>query len=604
MKLTVRLVNILLVVFGNLTLPFWLEAASYQCQKATEKITIDGKLSESDWKKAPVIQLRDILTGKPALLNSEVRLLWDDNFFYLGFVFQEPNVWATVDLKRRYGAPFVSARSELEIMGSDCFAKLFLDPDADGRNYVEFHINPLNSVFDAFFTTGKNALQVEPGDRLFLHQWQCPGLLSAVHIQGTLNDFTDQDTNWSAELAIPFSSLKPFLRSFPVKPGDIWKVHLGRVWRKGPYSERYYWTWPVMGIVECHIPSKWQTIEFVSGSSQKKEKIWRGGWSAAWKDQEQLLSVAKKLGFSALMINAPASYLNELIPKARAQGVEIYYWFNILGQKENQDWWQKVSPEEEEKARRIKEDKTPGRYPYQFGGEPVSSQHDVDINEFLCFHRQEVVAWCEEKLADVIKKSPGLSGIAFDYFGYKNYRGCRCPVSEKLFADYYTKSLKEKIDREKAWEQFSLDTLVDFYHTLIEYLQSISPSLKFVTHIYPTFLPDPVYGNRLNLDYCCQTVAWYFEPFWPLEKVKQYTRIVGEKEKDYYCRPQGIPFVGIYLDRPGISKPVERFRQELKAVREAGSRSLSICPFTIFLQHPELIDVVLEELGPGEEKNE
>ncbi|HOJ40793.1 MAG TPA: hypothetical protein PK644_10075, partial [bacterium] len=391
-----------------------------------------------------------------------------------------------------------------------------------------------------------------------------------MHILGTLNDFTDKDTGWSVELAIPWSSLKPFLRTFPVKPGDIWKAHLGRVWRTGPYTERVYWTWPVMGIVECHIPSRWQTMEFVAGAPpEKKEKIWRGGWSAAVKDQEKLLSVAKKLGFTALMINAPANYLNELIPKANAQGIEIYYWFHIIGQKENQEWWQKVSPEEEAKAARIKADKTPGRPPYQHGGEPVSPQHDVDINEFLCFHRPEVVAWCQERLLQVLKESPGLTGIAFDYFGYKNYRGCRCPVSESLFQEYYRKNLKEKIPEEKAREQFSLETLVDFYHTLIDYLQSLYPSLKFVTHIYPTFIPNPLYGNRLKVDYCCQTVAWYFEPFWPLEKVSQYTRVVVQRDKDYYGRPRGIPFVGIYLDRPGISKPVERFQQELRAVRQA-----------------------------------
>ncbi|MCM8768091.1 MAG: carbohydrate-binding family 9-like protein, partial [Candidatus Omnitrophica bacterium] len=345
LKKVLSFLPVFLVVF-----PFCLQAAAYQCPKATGKIIIDGKLIEDDWKKAPVIKLFDIVSGQLPSFRSEPRVIWDEQFLYVAAFFQETNVWATVDLKRRYGAPLVFPRNESEIMGSDTFLKAIFDPDADERNYVEFHVNPFNSLFDCFFTRGKDSLQNQPPDRVYHYEWSCPGVISAVNIEGTLNDLTDRDTGWSVELAIPWTSLKPFMRTFPVKPGDIWKAHLGRVWRSGPYAERVYWTWPVMGIVDCHIPSKWQTMEFVTSLvEKKKEKIWRGGWTGALKDQQKLLSFAKKLGFTALMINAPPNYLNELIPKANSQGIEIYYWFHILGQKENQEWWQKVSLEEEEK---------------------------------------------------------------------------------------------------------------------------------------------------------------------------------------------------------------------------------------------------------------
>ena len=81
--------------------------------------------------------------------------------------------------------------------------------------------------------------------------------------------------------------------------------------------------------------------------------------------------------------------------------------------------------------------------------------------------------------------------------------------------------------------------------------------------------------------------------------MESYTRKVVQDEKRHFARPQGIPFVGIYMDSPNpeINKPLERFREELKTIRKASSQSFSICPFNIFIKHPELGDVLVEELG-------
>ena len=96
-----------------------------------------------------------------------------------------------------------------------------------------------------------------------------------------------------------------------------------------------------------------------------------------------------------------------------------------------------------------------------------------------------------------------------------------------------------------------------------------------------------------------QTVAWFFKPFWDLAKVEDYTRKVVQDEKRYFARAQGIPFVGIYMDKPNpvMNKPTERFREELRSIRKAGSRSFGISPFNIFITHPELGDILIEELG-------
>jgi hypothetical protein len=329
-------------------------------------------------------------------------------------------------------------------------------------------------------------------------------------------------------------------------------------------------------------------------------KVWRGGWLNRHKekDPQVLVDTARKLGFSALMINAGDDfpYLNDLCERARKAHIDIYYSFLITGTPKNKDWWQVVSPADAEKLRRIKEDKSPEKNGYQYGGEPINDQTDIHETEFLCFHRPEVLEYSSKKLEDVLQKCPGLAGIAFDFFGYKNYRSCECPVSEKMFEDYLKQN---ELPRTEALEQFSLDTLVDFNNRLADHCRKLKPGIKIATHVYPTFIPEPVYGNRLDVDYCMQTVAWFFKPFWDSAKVEDYTRKVVQDEKRYFARAQGIPFVGIYMDKPNpaMNKPAERFREELRSIRKAGSRSFGISPFNIFITHPELGDILIEELG-------
>ncbi|MDD5482370.1 MAG: carbohydrate-binding family 9-like protein [Kiritimatiellae bacterium] len=586
----------------------------YQVLKTETPISVDGKLDEPVWQKAGVIHFKDIATGESPALESEARLAWDDQYFYAAMTFKDPNVWGTVDIaKPGKWRDMQHPRGEYEMMYWDCFAKFFFDPDADGRNYLEFHINPLNSMFDAFIAKGMDSLYrpLRTGccgvGYTVNVEWKSRGVLHAVHVDGTLNDFSDADKGWSVELAILWEDIQTFIReNCPPKNGDIWKSHLGWVWRKGPGGDRHYWTWPVMGIIACHTPDKWETIQFVDpNASQSAEKIWRGGWAGKEKDPQTLVDTAKKLGFSALIIHASDdfNYLNDLCLMAGKSGIDVYYWFHIIGNQKNKDWWQVVTPGEAEKAKRIKEDGSPGKHGYQSGGEPVNDETDVHTGEFLCFHRPEVMEHCRQKLEKVLRECPGLAGIAFDYFGYKNYRGCHCPVSEKMFEDYYRRwfvrcGLDGKVARDDAFAQFSLDTLVDFNNRLAEYCRQIKPGVKIGTHIYPAFIANPVYGNRLDVDYCMQTVAWFFEPFWNSGKIEKYTAIVLQDAKRYFASCHGIPFVGIYLDNkdPKMNKPVERFRKELQIIRKH-TQSFSVCPFNVFIDHPELGDIFIREMG-------
>ncbi len=132
---------------------------------------------------------------------------------------------------------------------------------------------------------------------------------------------------------------------------------------------------------------------------------------------------------------------------------------------------------------------------------------------------------------------------------------------------------------DEALNKFSLDTLVAFNNELADYARSLRPGVKVATHIYPVFLPEPLYGNRLNVDYCGQTAAWYFYPFWPYEKIKRYAHIISFDAKKYHQRAVGVALIGIHT-RPKVYGPVktpERIERELKAILEGGCTRVQVC---------------------------
>jgi hypothetical protein len=118
---------------------------------------------------------------------------------------------------------------------------------------------------------------------------------------------------------------------------------------------------------------------------------------------------------------------------------------------------------------------------------------------------------------------------------------------------------------------------------------SLRPDIKTTIHVWPVFLPEPLYGNRLDLDYCAQTVAWFFPPYWADDKIAKYTRTVVGDEKKYFKRSKGIPFVGIYLGKKHtIDKPLDQFKKELKIIFE-NSPDTSFCvhEFADIAMNPE-----------------
>jgi hypothetical protein len=99
--------------------------------------------------------------------------------------------------------------------------EVFLDPDADGRNYAELEISPNNVVVDLLIAAPRTGAVEEA------LAWDIAGLKTAVgrHAAG-----------WVVEIAIPWASLGRSGATQAPRAGDRWRVGLYRIERPGGVS--------------------------------------------------------------------------------------------------------------------------------------------------------------------------------------------------------------------------------------------------------------------------------------------------------------------------------------------------------------------------------
>ncbi|MBI3262863.1 MAG: carbohydrate binding family 9 domain-containing protein, partial [Acidobacteria bacterium] len=195
--------------------------------RATGQIALDGTLDEADWQTAPVatgfIQ-NEPREGEPATEQTEVRVLYDNQYLYFGVFAHDSNPEAIItnDLKKDFSAN-----------NSDSF-EIVLDTFHDERNGYQFAINTAGAKWDA---------QMVNEGREINSNWD--GIWS-VKTRVT-------EVGWYAEIAIPFRTLR-----FSNLDPQTWGVNfLRRVRRRNEDS-----TWaPLPRIYDIQRVSLAGTIE-------------------------------------------------------------------------------------------------------------------------------------------------------------------------------------------------------------------------------------------------------------------------------------------------------------------------------------------------------
>jgi len=199
----------------------------------------------------------------------------------------------------------------------------------------------------------------------------------------------------------------------------------------------------------------------------------------------------------------------------------------------------------------------------------------------------------EQQIDDILSVE-GLAGIAFDGFGYQNYRRCHCPQCDGALAAY--RRAHGDVSPKDAETAFFRTMLVDYINHLAGYARTKRPTVKTTAHIWPVFVPGPLYGNRLDLDFCGQTAAWF--TIWPEKKIAEYARIIVQKERQYHPRQQGVGMIG-YYNSPGKfpAKSAEQVDLELRTMIQNGCRRIQVCGTTHVLRNPDIAAVFTRHCG-------
>jgi hypothetical protein len=229
----------------------------YLCHFTDGPMRVDGRLDEPAWARAPwTANFVDIQgPGKPApAFRTRAKLLWDDEYLYIGAELAEPHVWATLT-------------NHDAVIFQDPDFEVFIDPDGDTHNYYEFEMNALNTGWDLF-------LDKPYQDEGTAHnEWEIPGLKTAVHVQGTLNNPADIDQGWTVEIAFPWKVLAEHARHpGPPTEGEQWRIDFSRVewsitiaanrYHKVPHRPENNWVWSPQGVIDMHRPEMWGLLQF------------------------------------------------------------------------------------------------------------------------------------------------------------------------------------------------------------------------------------------------------------------------------------------------------------------------------------------------------
>lgn len=256
--------------------------AEHTAYRVDSPPVIDGRLDDACWQRAPRSpRFSDLVSGQPAIHDTRAAVLWDDDCLYVGYWIEEPFVEAT--LTERDALIYENNDVELFVAGRDA--------------YYELEINALGTIYEVFFVwdeayerSGYKRMpefdRAAPGARPFpgvgfqphprggrtgFWNWDFPGLRSAVHIDGTLNDNRDRDRGWTVELALPWRGFQMLAqadgRALPPQHGDVWRMDFSRFNQykaAPPAHDSGGWAWSPHGVWDSHVPELFPRVTFSS----------------------------------------------------------------------------------------------------------------------------------------------------------------------------------------------------------------------------------------------------------------------------------------------------------------------------------------------------
>lgn len=185
----------------------------------------------------------------------------------------------------------------------------------------------------------------------------------------------------------------------------------------------------------------------------------------------------------------------------------------------------------------------------------------VQGSDLVCYEHQESRAYLRQRIETALENA---DGVALDGFGFRNHYACFCSRCCELHG-------AKNPERVATVSEESLVTVSDFIY---QSAKSVKPEAVVTNHVWPPFNPNPYYGSRLRLDYCTQTISWFYKPNWSLERVELEASL--HKKLEQPDRNTFVPFIGLFADEYQV-RSADRVRRELEIAMRYGDGSVALC---------------------------
>jgi hypothetical protein len=248
----------------------------------------DGRLDVPPWDGALWSgRLVDLVSGAPALYDTRVACLWDDEALYVGTRSEEP-----------YLRGRLTERDALIWYDDD--VELFIAGD---HAYWELEVNQLGTVYEVLHVWADATREGGPwhmptydprlrdargfvgngdperwdwdglhprGHRWSFLDWDLPGLRTGVSLAGTLGDDSDVDEGWDATIVVPWTGIAEIVAG-PAYAAD-WRPHAGMTLRccfarfenleasGRPIRPTTGWTLNRHGRYDIHVPEAFPIV--------------------------------------------------------------------------------------------------------------------------------------------------------------------------------------------------------------------------------------------------------------------------------------------------------------------------------------------------------
>lgn len=309
--------------------------------------------------------------------------------------------------------------------------------------------------------------------------------------------------------------------------------------------------------------------------------VWHLGAYAT--DAHQAIEFVRDLGFNTLITGGATP---DMVAHARTTGIRLIAVITAGAG----DAFVQQYPHAVQKMCDIE-----NRISETLSGQPWDSQtasafrwHPIlQRNAVLCFEHPESRAELQRRVQQALALA---DGVALDGFGFANHYACFCDRCEAIRTGITDAPELEVMAR------MSAQSLIDIHQVLYEHAKSINPQAMVVNHVWPPFRPDEYIGFRFRLDYCTQTIAWFYPPVWRIERVEMEAAEMKRLEDPAINR--FVPFIGIH-DVNGLVRSPEQLAAELDIALKYGEGSLVVSRLNTLQTHPALAAVVKNALRKG-----